>query len=302
MTRIATIPLQQAQAAGMARATGKLNDVITKLSSGKKAPDLAGLGSDAVRSLSTRNMLARQEAQGKAASQLGTTLSLYATNIGAIDESVTSLRTALLTAAGTGDGTGVQGAIAGAFQQVRNALNASDGEVALFAGSQTQGTPFKPVTLADTVGATTATAFADDGVRASARVGDAMDVTYGVSARELGGDLLQAFRTLAEAGDIGSTPTAAQKAAMQSAAEQIQKALSGVRSIDGENGRKQALLESLGTRAAERSTLLKGVIADAEDADYAQLSTELDQQQQVLKASYSVFSQVSKLSLTDYIR
>ena len=302
MTRIATIPLQQAQAAGMARATGKLNDVITKLSSGKKAPDLAGLGSDAVRSLSTRNMLARQEAQGKAASQLGTTLSLYATNIGAIDESVTSLRTALLTAAGTGDGTGVQGAIAGAFQQVRNALNASDGEVALFAGSQTQGTPFKPVTLADTVGATTATAFADDGVRASARVGDAIDVTYGVSARELGGDLLQAFRTLAEAGDIGSTPTAAQQAAMQSAAEQIQKALSGVRSIDGENGRKQALLESLGTRAAERSTLLKGVIADAEDADYAQLSTELDQQQQVLKASYSVFSQVSKLSLTDYIR
>jgi len=302
MTRIATIPLQQAQAAGIARATGKLNDVINKLSSGKKSPDLAGLGSDAVRSLSTRNMLARQEAQGKAASQLGTTLSLYATNIGAIDESVTSLRTALLTAAGTGDGTGVQGAIAGAFQQVRNALNASDGEVALFAGSQTQGTPFKPVTLADTVGATTATAFADDGVRASARVGDAMDVTYGVSARELGGDLLQAFRTLAEAGDIGSTPTAAQKAAMQSAAEQIQKALSGVRSIDGENGRKQALLESLGTRAAERSTLLKGVIADAEDADYAQLSTELDQQQQVLKASYSVFSQVSKLSLTDYIR
>jgi flagellar hook-associated protein 3 FlgL len=302
MTRIATIPLQQAQAAGMARATGKLNDVITKLSSGKKAPDLAGLGSDAVRSLSTRNMLARQEAQGKAASQLGTTLSLYATNIGAIDESVTSLRTALLTAAGTGDGTGVQGAIAGAFQQVRNALNASDGEVALFAGSQTQGTPFKPVTLADTVGATTATAFADDGVRASARVGDAIDVTYGVSARELGGDLLQAFRTLAEAGDIGSTPTAAQQVAMQSAAEQIQKALSGVRSIDGENGRKQALLESLGTRAAERSTLLKGVIADAEDADYAQLSIELDQQQQVLKASYSVFSQVSKLSLTDYIR
>lgn len=302
MTRIATIPLQQAQTAGMARATNKLNDVINQLSSGKKAPDLAGLGSDAVRSLSTRNMLARQEAQGKAASQLGTTLSLYATNIGAIDDTATSLRTALLTAAGTGNGSGLQGTITSAFQQFRNALNASDGEVSLFAGSQTQGVPFKPATLADTVGATTATAFADDGVRASARVGDAIELTYGVSARELGGDLLQAFRTLAEAGDIGSTPTAAQKSAMTSAADQIQKALAGVRSIDGDNGRKQALVESLGTRVQERSTLLKGVIADAEDADYAQLSTELDQQQQVLKASYSVFSQVSKLSLTDYIR
>ncbi|MBB4616668.1 flagellin [Sphingomonas abaci] len=302
MTRIATIPLQQAQTAGMARATEKLNDVLNQLSSGKKASDLAGLGSDAVRSLSTRNMLARQEAQGKAASQIGTTLSLYATNIGAIDESVTSLRTALLTAAGTGNGTGVQGAITSAFQQVRNALNASDGEVSLFAGSQSQGAPFKPVTLADTVGATTATAFADDGVRASARVGDGIEMTYGVSARDLGGDLLQAFRTLAEAGDIGSTPTAAQVTAMTSAAEQIQKALAGVRSIDGDNGRKQAQVESLATRADERSTLLKGVISDAEDADYAQLSTELDQQQQVLKASYSVFSQVSKLSLTDYIR
>lgn len=302
MTRIATIPLQQAQAAGIARATGKLNDVINKLSSGKKSPDLAGLGSDAVRSLSTRNMLAQQEAQGKAASQLGTKLSLYATNISTIDASATSLRTALLTAAGNGDGTAAHGAIVSAFQQIRNALNASDGEVSLFAGSQTQGTPFKPVTLADTVGATTATAFADDGVRASARVGDAIDLTYGVSARELGGDLLQAFRTLAEAGEIGTTLTAAQKTAMTSAADQIQKALAGVRSIDSENGRKQALLESLGTRAAERSTLLKGVIADAEDADYAQLATELDQQQQVLKASYSVFSQVSKLSLTDYIR
>lgn len=302
MTRIATIPLQQAQTAGMARATEKLNDVLNQLSSGKKSNDLAGLGNDAVRSLSTRNMLARQQAQGKAASQLGTTLSLYAANIGAIDDTMSSLRTELLKAAGNADGTGIQGAITSAFQQFRNALNASDGEVSLFAGSQSQGAPFKPMTLADTVGATTATAFADDDVRASARVGDGIDVTYGVSARELGGDLLQAFRTLAEVGDIGSTPTAAQASAMASAAEQIQKALAGVRSIDGDNGRKQALVESLGTRAEERSTLLKGVISDAEDADYAQLSTELDQQQQVLKASYSVFSQVSKLSLTDYIR
>lgn len=302
MTRIATIPLQQAQTAGMARATEKLNDVLNQLNSGKKSADLAGLGNDAVRSLSTRNMLARQEAQGKAASQLGTTLSLYATNISAIDDTMSSLRTELLKAAGNADGTGIQGAITSAFQQFRNALNASDGEVSLFAGSQSQSAPFKPTTLADTVGATTATAFADDGVRASARVGDGIDVTYGVSARDLGGDLLQAFRTLAEAGDIGSTLTAGQASAMANAAEQIQKALAGVRSIDGDNGRKQALVESLGTRAEERSTLLKGVIADAEDADYGQLSTELDQQQSVLKASYSVFSQVSKLSLTDYIR
>jgi flagellar hook-associated protein 3 FlgL len=301
MIRVATVPLQRTMSLAMASAQAKLADTQKQLQTGKKASSLADLGPDAGRTLSARSLLSAQQAQSGAATRLGTTLSLYDANISSIDTATADLRASLMTAIGTGATSGLQTGVEAAFDQVRAALNAGDGSGPLFAGSQTT-MPFKPVTLADTVGATPATAFANDDVRASARVGDGIDVTYGVTASDLGGGMLAAFRTLAEAGTIGDTPTAAQLDALRTAVAQIDAAAPSLRAINAENGRRQASVETLGTRADDRATLLRSVIADAEDADPGQIAIDLAQQQLVLKASYSVFSQLSDLSLTNYLR
>lgn len=300
--RIATVAFQQTLANGIQKAQSKLGDTQLALNSGKKAKDLAGLGSLAVATLSARSLQSKQDAQAASAKQLGTTLSLYDANITSIDDGSIDLRQQLLTALGTGQSSGLQGTIEGSFSQFRSALNATDGNGVLFGGAQTDVAPFKLQTLADAAGATTETAFSNDGVRATARVGDGVDVAYGVTASEIGGSMLSVYRTLAEAGPIGTTLTAAQTDAIKVALTQIDAAQPQVRNVNAANGQRQKQVETLQTRAEDRSNLLKAFVSSNEDADYAQLATDLDTQKTLLQASFSVFSQVSSLSLVNYLK
>ncbi|WP_188054497.1 MULTISPECIES: flagellin [unclassified Sphingosinithalassobacter] len=301
MTRVATIPLQRVMADAIQRSQEKLAITQTRLSTGKKAANFADLGTETVRNLSAHSLLARQEAEATVAKRVGTTLSLYEGHLTGIEESASTLKTDVLTAIGTGRAAGLQEAIETAFHQFRTSLNASEGGTPLFAGSQTGGKPFRPDALSDLVGLAPDDAFADDGVRASARVADGVDVTYGITASATGRDLYQALRTLAEAGPIGEVPTDTQIAALRTAVDQLETGLGSLRSVNAENGRKQAQVETLSTRGEERALLLKGVIESNEDADLGQVAVDLAQQKSMLEASYSVFAQLSGLSLVRFL-
>jgi flagellar hook-associated protein 3 FlgL len=90
--------------------------------------------------------------------------------------------------------------------------------------------------------------------------------------------------------------------ALQQAADAIRDGLKAVRSANAENGRKQAQLDALASRAEDRTIVLKAMVSDSEDADLGQVASELAQRQATLQASYSTFAQLSKLSLADYLR
>lgn len=302
MTRIATIPLQRTLSGAVQQAQRRLADTQLQLNSGKKAKDLAALGGAAVRTLSARTALATQAAQSTATSRLGTTLSLYEVNITAIDTVASDLKTQLMAAVGTGSTATLPGAIDSAFSQIRSALNATDGFEPLFGGAQGDEVPFKPATLADTIGVTAESAFGNDDVRAAAPVGGGATLTYGITARDLGSGLLAAFQTLAVAGPIGDTPTAAQRDALNSAIGQIDAALPQVRGLNASNGLRQTQMATLASRADDRAALLQKLVSDNEDADYGEISMALTQQKTMLEASYAVFGQVSSLSLVNYLR
>ncbi len=302
MTRIATIPLQRTLSGAVQQAQRRLADTQLQLNSGKKAKDLAALGGAAVRTLSARTALAIQAAQSAATSRLGTTLSLYEVNITAIDTVASDLKTQLMAAVGTGSTATLPGAIDSAFSQIRSALNATDGFEPLFGGAQGDEVPFKPATLADTIGVTPESAFGNDDVRAASPVGGGATLTYGITARDLGSGLLAAFQTLATAGPIGDTPTAAQRDALNSAIGQIDAALPQVRGLNASNGLRQTQMATLASRADDRAALLQKLVSDNEDADYGEISMALTQQKTMLEASYAVFGQVSSLSLVNYLR
>lgn len=301
MNRIATIPGQRTLFGAINKSQQKLSETQVQMATGKKAQDFAALGSETIRNLSARTLVARQEAHGAVANRLQTTLSIYDANLGGVEESMTTLRTEMLKAVGTGRAAGLQGAIEEAFQRFRYGMNADEGGLPLFAGSQTETAPFTPSTLADTVGLTIDDAFTNDKVKASARVADGLNVEYGLVADEIGGTLFEAFRTLAEAGQIGDQPSAAQLAALNDAVGQIDAGLKTLRMANAENGRRQAQVETLATRAEDRSLILKELISKNEDADLAQVASELTQRRTALEASYTVFAQLSSLSLVKYL-
>ncbi|WP_025561140.1 flagellin [Sphingomonas sp. UNC305MFCol5.2] len=302
MTRVATIPLQRTMSSAIQRSQEALATTQQRLSTGKKAADFADLGTETVRNLSAHSLLARQDAQSTVSKRVGTTLSIYQGHLESMEKAVGDLKTDILNAIGTGDAAGLQEAIETAFSQYRTSLNGSEGGAPLFAGSQTEGKPFTPDTLADVATTSAADAFKDDGVRSSARVADGVDVTYGITASAVGKDLYTAFQTLAQAGTIGAKPTTAQLAALKQAVNELGTGIDSLRVVNADNGRKQNQVETLATRGDERSLLLQGVIETNEDADLGQVAMDLAQQKTMLQASYSVFSQLSDLSLVSYIR
>ena len=299
--RVATIPLQKTTMDAIRRGQEALANTQAQLATGKKAPDLAALGTEAVRTLSAHSMLARQEAQGAVANRLGTTLSLYDAQISSIDREGTDLSQGLLTAIGTREGAGLNEAIEAAFSQVRSALNGDEGGVPLFGGGHEEP-PFAPRDLNELVSMAPGEIFTNGSARPSARVGDRLDMEYGVLAEDLGTGMMKAFRTLAAAGPFGDKITDAQSAALVQAREEMESALVGVRALNANNGRRQAQAETLSTRADERALVLKDVIGRNEDADLGEVAMDLAQQRTVLQASYSVFSQLNSLTLLDFIR
>ena len=302
MTRVATIPLQRTMASAIQRSQEKLAITQQQLSTGKRAADFADLGTETVRNLSAHSLLTRQDAQSTVAKRVGTTLSIYQGHLEGIEKAVGDLKLDILDAIGTGDGAGLQEAIETAFSQYRTSLNGSEGGAPMFAGSQTEGNPFTPGTLADVATTSAADAFKDDGVRSTARVADGVDVTYGITASAVGKDLYAAFQTLAQAGTIGTKPTTAQLDALRQAVSQFGTGIDSLQAVNADNGRKQNQVETLTTRGEARSLLLHGVIETNEDADLGQVALDLAQQKTMLQASYSVFSQLSDLSLVSYIR
>lgn len=302
MARVATIPLQRTLSDAIQRSQEKLAITQAQLSTGKKATTFADLGTETVRNLSAHSMLTRQEAQATVAKRVGTSLSLYQGSLEAIDTAASGLRVDLMDAIGTGRADGLQAAIQSAFDQYRTSLNLSEGGAPLFGGSQSAGDPFTPSTLADVAATDATAAFQDDEVRATARVSDGVDLSYGISASSAGKDLYEAFRTLAQISPLPEKLDASQIDALKTAMGQLDKGLSSTRSANAENGRKQTQVEGLTKRNEERALLLSGVIESNEDADLGQVAIDLAQQKTVLQASYSVFSQLSELSLVNYLR
>ena len=302
MTRVATLAMHQALFGAIGRSQGKLAAAQLSMATHKKAVDFASLGTGTATTLSARALFTRLEAHKGVAERLGTTLALYDAHLSGTEEALSTLRSKLLGAVGTGQSAGLQGAVEEAFQRFRTSLNADEAGVPLFAGAQTQATPFIPSTLAETAGLSAAAAFANDTVKASAKVGEGQELTFGVTASDVGAELFTAFRTLAEAGAIGTSPTAAQKTALETAVGQINDGLNTLRAVWAENGRRQAQVETLTARGEERSLILQQLISRNEDANMAEVASTLAQQQSALEASYTVFARLSGLSLVNYLR
>jgi flagellar hook-associated protein 3 FlgL len=302
MTRVATLALQTTLTRAIGRAQQALAESNLQLDTGKKVQDYAALGSDTARVLSARSMRVQQDAQAAVAKRVDTTLGFYDTSLNSIDDSVSALKKKLLDAIGTGDSPNLDSAIETAFKDFRTALNTNEAGVPIFSGSRTDADPFQPKTLADMVGLAPDAAFANDGVRATARLGDNIDVQYGIGASDIGTGLVEAFSTLAALGPFGDKLTDAQMEGLKTAMGQIDKGISGVRAVNARNGDMQNQVETLGDRAVARGKLLDTVVGDAEDADMGQVATDIVARTSILNASYGAFQQINGLSLLNFLR
>ncbi len=302
MDRIATIPLQRIMTDGIQRSQARLGEAQEDLATGRRVHTYSDLGADAVRSISAHSMLSRHKAEMQVSKHVETTLGLYDTHLTNMDNQLTEMRTQMMTAIGNEDGTGLQEAFEGAFDRFRDSLNADEGGNYLFGGSSTEVKPFTVADFADAQANPAANAFRNDGNKAKASIGENQTMTFGITAIEAGEQIYDAFRALSAAGPFtdGQLPPA-QKTAIQNALQQLDDGLGTLRNVNGENGRKQAKLEVVNEAAERRSLVFERIISESEDADLGKVAMNLSKHQASLQASYSVFSRLSSLNLTNYL-
>lgn len=303
MSRVATLPTQTALVTALGRSQASVAEANVQLSSFKKVQDYAGLAGSTRRVLSAATLQAQLQAQSDVAKRVGTTLSFYDFSLTDLDSGMADLKKKLLSAIGEGNGNGIDQAIQEAFTGLRTALNATEAGVPLFAGGQTGTLPFVPQTLGDlTKLGSPAAAFANDDTRVSARIEGDTDLSYGITASELGSGLVKAFQTLAGLGSFSKTMTKAQIDGLNTAMAQIDEGVGPLRTISGRNGDLRNHVDTVLARAQDRITLLSEVIGDGVDADLKQVATDLSIRTTILNASYAAFTKLNGMSLVDYLR
>jgi flagellar hook-associated protein 3 FlgL len=302
MTRIATMPMQRQFQALLMRQQQKLSDVAEQVASQKKVNDYAGMGADSSRVLVGRGLLDQIEAQGRVTSRVNASLSFYQSRINEIDTAMSALNAAITDALGTGNAPTMVSDAEATYAQFRAAINAADDGLPIFAGARTDSPPLKLYTLADTVGADPDLAFNNDETRITAQVAPGQSMQFGIVATDFGKPFIEAFRTIAELGALPARPTQAQLDQLAVAKTFIQDGLKQLRAADALNGRNQNRIDDVITRTKDREIVLKSAISDVEDANGAEIETELVARRNLLDSSLSAFKIINSVSLVDFLR
>jgi flagellar hook-associated protein 3 FlgL len=307
MTRVSTFGQNQALLGGINRQQVELDRVQTQISTGKKSENFQGFASEASTLVSARALEARLVAYQKTNQSLNTRLDLTNTQLEQLVSAARDLRQSVLEAVAGQDGSGFGPTLEAQFGQSIAALNSNIGGNFLFSGARTNIAPVSVATLGDLQALPNVTdAFRNDDLRSQARIADNTDIDFGFLADEIGTDLLQAFRTIADYnsgpnGPIAGRLNQTQVDFLQSQLAAIDGAIERIQTAQLENGTYQKRVSELAITMEERADSVKVFISDIEDVDPAEAITRFNADRSALEASFRVLGSLSQLSLTRFL-
>lgn len=297
--------LSQVQAAA-----GNLNKTQAQVASGKVSTDYAGLG-DKVAVLEA----ARTAANKAGAYQTNTTAAvnqadLQDSQLSSLSDLTAQLRQAITTSIANGDGSTLMATAQGIFDQASQILNTKDANGNyLYGGDKDNVPPLNVNSLSQLAAApTVAGAFSNGTMKKSVMVGDGQSVQVGVLASDVGTQLMQTLKDIAnfDAGASGnfaasSNLTSAQNDFLTSELPSAISAATGVNAAAAANGFVYNQLKDASDHQSSLSTLYKGFVSSLEDVDMPTAITQLNQNQVALQAAIQVTAQLNQVSLLNYL-
>lgn len=300
MTRIATLGIQQNMVDSIMRAQERLGGLQEQLATGKKAKTYSDLGTDTTKTLSARTALDRTQAYRSSNKQLENTLNLYELKYGQLTDLCLDLKSALATH-GDQSSTALQATIEQAFSQFRGVLLAEDAGFPMFLPPKGESPAFRLNQLSDAV-QTDDQAFGTATGTNRALVSEGVSMSFGSDARSIGSNLLAAFRELASQPPLSGPVTPGQRTAIDNAIGLIRQAETQITAATAQNGDNLRRISDLDTLADRRIKTLTDAVAGYEDANVAELASKISQQKTLLETSYAAFSQLSNLSLINFLK
>lgn len=303
--RISTQAASQSALMDLMKSQRDSFDAREQLSTGKKAPDLKGYGNAAETILTARGAQVRGESFVNSNERLANRLQVQDLAYREMSDAVDTLRTALTTA----DGTALMTQVRESFDRVSGALNTKFAGSFVFSGSRTDAAPINADSLADLQAAApdTSAVFTDPGRRQTARIDEDTTIDVNRTAEEVAGGIMAVFERLADFdagpdGPFDGPITADQQNFLRAEIANVIGAFETINDAMGENGSKQARIDSAIQSHKDRNDYLTQMIAGIEDADMAEAATRFQQAQTAVDVSARTFATLSQVSLLPFLR
>ena len=284
-----------------------LNKSQEQVTSGRVADNYAGYSDKTAMLEATRS--AQERVDGY---QSGTALAinqadLQDSQLSNLSDLANQLRQAITTAVANNDGSTLMTTAQGIFDQVVQILNSKDANGNyLYGGDQNGQPPLTATSLSDLTAMPSASAaFQNGSVANSVMIGDGQNVKVGVLASDIGTQLMQTFKDLADADASasfsGGDLTGAQSTFLSNEIATASGAAGVINNAAAANGNVYNQLTDASQSQQAMSTLFKGFVANIQDVDMSTAITSLNQNQVALQAALQVTAQLHQVSLLNYL-
>jgi len=307
MTRVSSFGHNQSMVNSLLQNQSRLFDVQRQINTGKKADEFRGYTREAETLLSARTLKSRTEGYVATAKDIRRKLDTNELQMEGMHDAADDLKQTIVDALGQNQAISFSESLQQAIASVLSSLNTQVNGNYIFAGSRTDTKPVAAQSLADLVAApSVASLFQNDTEKLSGKVGDNVEIEYGLLASDIATDLLTSLKALADydAGPFGPLDgplTAAQRSFLQTEMANLTTAIDTVQSYISQNGLRQNRAEDVSETLEAGSNFLEVFISDIEDVNLTEAAMRLNGDQLALQASYSIMGQLSKLSLLNYL-
>ncbi|MBC7768382.1 MAG: hypothetical protein H7124_06305 [Phycisphaerales bacterium] len=289
------------------RITRELSDLQRQVASGSAANDLQGFGGGASRLLNAQSLKANADSRASVINQLQARFGVQGAALGQVADGAQILAQSIREAISANDGRGIATELDLSFSSIVSALNETWNGQPLFAGERQGAGPVKITSLDELVAAAGPEDIFDEAARhQTLDLGVGEPIVLSAKASEISQGLLETLGAMKElltasGGTIGQPITADQRAALQDLAGRLDSEATKFTNEEGRAGQLQKRFATERVRLQERSNLLLKEIGDQADADIAAVSVKLSSLLVQYEAAAKTFSELSRLSLLDYL-
>jgi flagellar hook-associated protein 3 FlgL len=292
------------------RAGSALDATQAAIASGKNATTYAGFGDQTQVLTATLSAQARNNAYATGTTFAVSQVDVQDTQLTSLTGLAAQLKKAVGDAVSNNDASTLMTQAQSILEQASAILNSKDanGDY-IYAGGKTSTAPVSITTMAGLLSVPTAAgAFTNGDLKKSVQVADGVSVDYGVTASDVGQELFQALRDIAnfDAGAGGNlnaatTLSSAQGNFLASSLTTLTTVSSNLNASVAANGYVSNRLTDSQDQQTSMQTLYKGFVSNIQDTNMADAATQLSLNQTQLQASLAVTATLNQISLLNYL-
>jgi len=307
MTRVSSFGNQQVMLTSLLNNQSRVFKDQMQITTGKKEETYKGFASEVSTLLGAKTVFGQTKGFIQAANHVDRFLRTNDIQLEAMVNNAQNVRDTMLDVIAQEQAFGLDELLEESFSSMVSALNTSIGGVQVFSGGRTDVEPVTGKTISDLVAAaSSADLFQNDQRRPSAKIGQNTFMEYGLLADEVGEEVFQVFKNIADfsagpSGPLSGQLDATQISFLKSELANMDTALDNLRVLVARNGTRQNSVDSFISEHKNQEAFLEVFISDIEDVNVAEAISRLNNDRVALEASFKITSQLTGLSLLDFI-